>query len=642
MVYKGLILFLCFFKSVFVLAQPEFNFDQIKNKYPEEDAYILHDKTSMNIEMTGGKPVISTSNETVTLLLNDKAPSYAEHSIYYSDFREDLTDVKAASYIPGESKKLKRINVEKITKQRPVMNGIFYDDFEELSFMYPGLVKGAVTSVSYNRIFKEPRLLSPFFFVTNYPVKEAEFSITFPKEVRIKYILAGKTEGIQFTKEEGKKSVKMTWRVTNQDGFKSIDSYNVKKVFSHIIIFIDEYESDGKRVKVLSDNSELYRWYFSQVSHLFTDPDNLVKTLADSITRGIDKKDEQVKKIYYWVQESIKYIAFEDGLGGFVPRSASLVCSRRYGDCKDKSSLLYAMLKAKGINSCFTWLGTRELPYSYSEVSTPIVANHMIISLHSDSGWIFLDGTSHRLPLGYPSYSIQGKEAMISISPDSFVVVKVPVVDKEKSQRVDSVFFSIDGNTLKGNGITCFTGFWKNRIENYFFDVAKDEGEDNIKSMLELGSNKCKVELTGFQGEDSYNDSLFCFYKFNIPDYISSVGKKLYVNMNLEKDLQTDIVDTAKMPYDKNYLFKSVHKRIYSMSIPEFYKVNLIPSDTTFSGPGFDFTMHYQKIDNKVFLEKTIRIDEILYSKSTFKSWNNMVSALNEAYSMVVVLEKMN
>ena len=79
-----------------------------------------------------------------------------------------------------------------------------------------------------------------------------------------------------------------------------------------------------------------------------------------------------------------KYVAFEDGMGGFVPREAGLVCSRRFGDCKDMASILTAMNRAAGIPAYFTWLGTRDLPYTFS--GTPFAAGQQSYDLY-DTYW---------------------------------------------------------------------------------------------------------------------------------------------------------------------------------------------------------------------------------------------------------------
>ena len=127
--------------------------------------------------------------------------------------------------------------------------------------------------------------------------------------------------------------------------------------------------------------------------------------------------------IFNWVQDNIRYIAFEDGLGGFIPRDAASVCNKRYGDCKDMANLLFEMLNHAGIEAYRAWIGTRNRPYKYKEVPTPMVDNHMITAVIIDGETIFLDATDSYVPFGLPSAFTQTKEALLGIDENSYNIV---------------------------------------------------------------------------------------------------------------------------------------------------------------------------------------------------------------------------
>ena len=76
-----------------------------------------------------------------------------------------------------------------------------------------------------------------------------------------------------------------------------------------------------------------------------------IRTLADRITRGIEDRRAQTEAIDHWVKRNIRYVAIEIGVGGYVPNRAADVLRNRYGDCKDKATLMNALLAVKGIAS---------------------------------------------------------------------------------------------------------------------------------------------------------------------------------------------------------------------------------------------------------------------------------------------------
>ena len=65
--------------------------------------------------------------------------------------------------------------------------------------------------------------------------------------------------------------------------------------------------------------------------------------------------------MFYWVQDNIRYIAFENGIMGFKPDAAQNVLNKKYGDCKGKANLLKEMLKLAGYDARLTWIGTSDL-----------------------------------------------------------------------------------------------------------------------------------------------------------------------------------------------------------------------------------------------------------------------------------------
>jgi len=76
-----------------------------------------------------------------------------------------------------------------------------------------------------------------------------------------------------------------------------------------------------------------------------------IAALADAITKGIDDRRQQAMAIDAWMKKNIRYVAVYLGLGRVVPNDAAAVLRNKYGDCKDKVTLMAALLSAKGIAS---------------------------------------------------------------------------------------------------------------------------------------------------------------------------------------------------------------------------------------------------------------------------------------------------
>ena len=301
---------------------------------------------------------------------------------------------------------LKRLKVTDIKTQNATSSSVFFDDTKESVFDFPSMIKGAIATELHKEFHKDPHLLSPFYFSSYMPVVNSTFTLSFPADMQVKYIIKNDADK-RITVSEEKKGKQVVYRFS-ASGINSKERFGDGPSRSyyepHVIIRIASYtNSNGQQVSYLNNVDDLYQWYYSLTKHVNEEPSALLKHLSDSLTAGVKDERQKTKKIYNWVQDHIKYVAFEDGLEGFVPRQAADVCTRRYGDCKDMASLLTALLNTAGIEAHLTWIGTRALPYDYNEVPLPIVDNHMICTAHIGNEWIFLDATDPNCIFGNPS-----------------------------------------------------------------------------------------------------------------------------------------------------------------------------------------------------------------------------------------------
>ena len=133
----------------------------------------------------------------------------------------------------------------------------------------------------------------------------------------------------------------------------------------------------------------MYRWSngLAQVDCNIPELDSL---LAE-ITEGCRTDMEKIRNTYAWVQQNIRYIAFEAGILGHKPDTPAEVLRKRYGDCKGMAILLRTLLKAQGFDARLTDIGTVDIPYRMSEIATLASVNHMICSLIYQGKTYYLD-----------------------------------------------------------------------------------------------------------------------------------------------------------------------------------------------------------------------------------------------------------
>jgi tetratricopeptide (TPR) repeat protein len=99
-----------------------------------------------------------------------------------------------------------------------------------------------------------------------------------------------------------------------------------------------------------------------------------------------------VEAVYDFVVTQTRYVGLEFGIHGFKPYRVDEVLRRRFGDCKDKASLMHALLEALGIDSRLVLLRMRRLGAIPAEPASLAVFNHAILWVPDLD--LFLDGTA--------------------------------------------------------------------------------------------------------------------------------------------------------------------------------------------------------------------------------------------------------
>src|SRR5205814_3095355 len=114
----------------------------------------------------------------------------------------------------------------------------------------------------------------------------------------------------------------------------------------------EELESDQPDVQLSSftDWQKISTWYAKLQSERAV-PDDAVKAKAAELTRGAGSEEQKARRLYDFVAQNIRYVSLSFGIGRFQPHAASEVLQNGYGDCKDKHTLLQALLAAEGIRS---------------------------------------------------------------------------------------------------------------------------------------------------------------------------------------------------------------------------------------------------------------------------------------------------
>ena len=339
------------------------------------------------------------------------------------------------------------------------------------------------------------------------------------------------------------------------------------------------------------------------------------------------------------MQKNIKYIAFESGLEGFTPRQAADVCSKRYGDCKDMSSIITEMLKLASVKAYYTWIGTRDIAYKYSEIPLPIVDNHMISTAYINNKWIFLDGTNPHAVFGIPPAFIQNKEALVAISENEYKVLTVPVAPASQNGMVDSTFISFTKEGIKGTEKVNYFGYLGEDHYNSLLYKNEAETKTFVKSRMGKASNKFILGKYNIDNKKIDDNNLGISAEFEIPGFGKKIGNEYYINLNLEKLFEDETIDieNRKIPVAEDYAF--TYKQYHILEIPDGYKISYSPKDFVFENDLVSLKIKYETKNNTITSYQEVQKKKLLIYPDQFAEWNKAATAIAQQYKEQVVLE---
>ncbi len=135
------------------------------------------------------------------------------------------------------------------------------------------------------------------------------------------------------------------------------------------------------------------RYYWGLVRDQLT-PNDELRAQVDTVLKGVDRKDTArvVAAISGFVVTNTRYVALEFGIHGYKPYRVDRVLARRFGDCKDKASLIHAMLKVAGVDSRLVLLRMRSLGTLAGKPASLSAFNHAIAYVPALD--LYLDGTA--------------------------------------------------------------------------------------------------------------------------------------------------------------------------------------------------------------------------------------------------------
>src|SRR5277367_2350373 len=299
-----------------------------------------------------------------------------------------------------------------------------YTDARQKHVTVPSLSVG--DTVEYDVVTSSKPLLPGQFWQT-WVLEEAAICLDEQVELNVPRERALKMKGPPgveaATRDDGDRRI-YVWKTSN---LKVANPFEKLKDFKFDVKRLLEgmQPTPAQRVEFSTFQSwaEVGKWY-GDLEKERRVPSAEVRAKADEIVRGKTGELEKNEALYEGVARNIRYVSLSFGVGRYQPHAASEVLANRYGDCKDKTTLLQSFLEAAGIHGHAALINSRG--NFDADVPTPLQFDHAItfVSIAGKDEW--LDSTMGVLPFGYLLPRMRGEKALVVQTSDPPALRRTP------------------------------------------------------------------------------------------------------------------------------------------------------------------------------------------------------------------------
>lgn len=236
---------------------------------------------------------------------------------------------------------------------------------------------------------------------------------------------------------------------------------------------------------------------------------------AGRLVEGVDSTARKIEILSAYVQDEIHYEAIEFGRRAYIPKTARETMRDRYGDCKDHAVLLYTMLEAVGIEASLALVNLQQTVIP--ELPNTDQFNHVIVTVPTDSGRVFIDTTDKDMRLGQLApRSMAGNHALVL--GESSELVKIPDYESELTGlNIERVVEPGNDGYINVTETAQFTGYQAAELRGQLRSIETSEMQASLQRWV--AARYSDAELTDHFVENVFDASydLVVEIKYSLP-----------------------------------------------------------------------------------------------------------------------------
>lgn len=621
-----------FFTSLSFAQKTEYNSLSISDSLKENaNAVIRLNQIDILISSQRNMNVIT---KRVVTVLNEKGLD-AIDAVENYDKRTVIRNIETTVY-DAFGKEIKKFKRKDFKDQSSVGGGTLFSDNRYLYLDYTP-IQYPFTIVFDSEIENSTTAFIPEWYPLNsysVSVEKSILNVKYPDNLGFKKMEFNFSNfKIQKTLET---STNLSYTATNILAQKQEDySPVVTTIFPKLMMGLELFHLEG-----VDGNAKTWKefgqWYSDKILLGTTDLPDETKMKVKALVG--DEKDpiKKAKLIYNFVQQKVRYISIQVGIGGWKPMLASDVDRLGYGDCKALTNYTKALLDVVNVPSYYTILYGDRKKLSIQSEFVSMQGNHVILSIPNGDNYTWLECTSQDDPFGYQGIFTDDREVLV-IKPEGGEIIRTKLYEDKGNTQISKGSYSLTANGDFSGKITIVSGgsqySQKASIENLQPTEKEAHYKDywghinNLKiNKISFSNDKDKINLTENltveavkYGSLTLNKLMFAVNAFNK----TSAYVKRIKNRKNSLEIQRGFFDEDEI----------------NVILPTGFTVEFMPANYELTSKFGTYKTEIIKIDSSnLVYKRTLFIKKGLFSNKEYDEYRLFIEQISKNDNAKIIL----
>jgi lipopolysaccharide biosynthesis regulator YciM len=379
-------------------------------------------------------------------------------------------------------------------------------------------------------------------------------------------------------------------------------------------------------VSTVSDWARLGEWYANLVRPQFALDQPLKEQVGQLINRARTDRDK-IAAIQEFVLRSTRYVALEFGIYGYKPYPVAQTFARRFGDCKDKASLMIAMLREAGIDAELALVRTRSLGAVAEQPASIAVFDHAIVYVPKFDLW--LDGTAEYGTRELPAED-QGALALTVNLNGAAQLRRVPV-----SRPADNYTRRIIHADLTPQGAIHFSGSTLTRGQDApelrHELAAHGQQLDLFRRDLAEVYPTIQVDNVAVHGVDALDGDVSVDFQGALNSFQHRRAVLLRSSW-MRRSYLSDLAPAAARTQDLLLPSPWTTEEEIHISLPARAEVRELPGDQSITTAFGSMRLHYSKSGREVLVQSRVEFEPTRVSAGDYPAFRQFCSQVDHSF----------